>query len=121
MIRTTDDFEAFKASALDWQRRLGLTDWTLHFRFNEGSEPTTKEATIWYGVAHRQANITFHANKDDNSPHLPPARTGLHELLHILLADTVAAAARRASEDHDDVMQEEHRVIERLLNALAPL
>ena len=121
MIRTAADFEAFKASALDWQRRLGLTDWTLHFRFDETTTESDRFANIQLHRTCRQAALTFYANLHPDGCLVPVPRQALHEVLHVLLCDVLAVTAARASDDHAEVVLAEHSAIERLLNALAPV
>jgi len=104
----------FEASCRDWQVRLGLMDWTLTFRVEPPSG--NYEATICYDCASRQATLTsFGAGTPGRTK---ADRIALHEMLHLLFADTLVMAATRASDMHPDVGREEHRVIERLLNAL---
>jgi hypothetical protein len=48
----------------------------------------------------------------------PAEETALHEMLHLLMADVLSVAAKRRQEAHPDVVLEEHRAIERLVNVL---
>lgn len=103
----------FEKSCREWQIRLGLTDWTLSFKVApaEGNY----EATVEYNCDSRQAAVTAYANTTGADR---AERTAFHEMLHVLLADVLSEAALRASDTHPAVVREEHRVIERLLNAI---
>lgn len=103
----------FEAACRKWQVTLGLTDWTLHFK--TAPADGTHEALVEYNGENRHATITYFTKVQDA---LVPERVALHEMLHVLFADMLEIAARRASDGHADVAREEHRVIERLLNAL---
>ena len=107
----------FEASCRKWQAMLGLTDWTLHFKMEKGDG--TKHANVQYTCDSRQVIVTsFIERGEADGTRATPERIALHEMLHIALADYCTAAARFASDTHDDVIREEHKVIERLLNAL---
>lgn len=103
----------FEKSCRAWQVTLGLTDWTLSFKLARADG--TRQADVAYDVEGRQATITAYVKTSDASA---PERVALHEMLHLLFADMLAAAAARASDTHADVGREEHKAIERLLNAL---
>jgi hypothetical protein len=103
----------FEASCRKWQVTLGLTDWTLHFKTAKADG--AHEAMVEYNGENRHATITFFVGVKDA---LVAERVALHEMLHVLFADMLTIAAKRASDGHADVLLEEHRVIERLLNAL---
>lgn len=102
----------FERSCRHWQERLGLMDWTLRFKTAVSTE---YEAIVDYGIDHRQATITAYKTGGDTGY---ARRIALHEMLHLALADVIAAAAARGSDEHPDVIREEHRAIERLLNAI---
>lgn len=109
----TTPAQRFEAACRKWQVTLGLTDWTLTFKTTQGDGE--HEADVGYNCETRQATITYYKGVDDAAK---AERVALHEMLHVLLADMLQQAARRACDTHVDVAREEHRVIERLLNAL---
>lgn len=103
----------FEAACRRWQATLGLTDWTLTFK--TATADGEYEAYVEYNCENRHASITFFVGVKEA---LSPERVALHEMLHILFADMLSTAARLASDGHKDVGREEHKAIERLLNAL---
>lgn len=114
MSKPTPWTRAFEQACRQWQMRLGLTDWTLRFKVEKGDG--TKWAHVDYDLEARQAQLLSFSGAQE--PRAKPDRIALHEMLHILLADYVNLAARHGTDTHDNVTREEHRVIERLLNAL---
>lgn len=113
MSKPTTWTRDFERACLVWQARLGLTDWTIRFGVEKGDG--TKWAHVDYDVDARQVQITAYTFRE--LPRVSPDRIAMHEMLHILLADYVSIAANRGTDTHADVVREEHRVIERLLNA----
>lgn len=101
----------FARACRKWQARFGLTDWNLQVKVKGRDE--AHYAYVEYDNDSRHAAITYvegnNASIEDSA---------LHEVLHVLLADLLATAARRGSDTHDDVRREEHRLIERLLPLL---
>jgi hypothetical protein len=114
MTQATPWTRAFEKACRQWQAKLGLTDWTLRFKVEKGDG--SRWAHVNYDLDCRQVQVISYPSKDP--PHAAPERIALHEMLHILLADYVNVAASKGSDTHDDVVREEHRAIERLLNAL---
>lgn len=105
--------DRFEFACRKWQVTFGLTDWTLHFATAKADG--SHEAEVAYNSENRHATITFYIGVKDA---LAPERVALHEMLHVLFADMLDASCRRASDGHPDVLREEHRVIERLLNCM---
>jgi hypothetical protein len=114
MTKPTPWTRAFEKACWEWQIKLGLTDWTLRFKVEKGDG--SRWAHVDYDLECRQVQVISYPDKMDANPD----RIALHEMLHILLADYVSLAANRCSDTHTDVVREEHRAIERLLNALLP-
>lgn len=115
MTKPTSWTHSFEKSCRAWQTKLGLTDWTLRFKVEKGDG--TEYARVDLGLESRQVDVR--AFLPDRGEHkASPSRIALHEMLHLLLADLTYSAAARGSDSHADVIREEHRVIERLLNAL---
>ena len=112
-MKPTSWTRRFERACREWQVRLGLTDWTLSFKL--ARDNGTRQADVAYDVEGRQATVTAYVKVVDASA---PERVALHEMLHLLLADTLAVAAARASDTHADVGREEHKIIERLLNVI---
>jgi hypothetical protein len=112
MSKATVWTKAFEKSCREWHVKLGLTDWTVRYSVEKAHD--TNEAEVSYNCDSRHARITSYADAGDS---LPAHRVAIHEMLHLLFADMIEVAAQRGSA-HTDVAREEHRVIERLLNAL---
>jgi hypothetical protein len=111
MSKPTPWTKRFEASCRKWHVKLGLTDWTIRYAVEKASD--TNEAEVAYNCDSRHAKITAYASAGEA---LSPERVALHEMLHLLFADVIEVAAQRGS-SHADVAREEHRLIERLLNA----
>lgn len=103
----------FERECRDWQVRLGLTDWAITFARAESTEED--EAEVAYSCANRSATMTSMLGAPNPSP---PGRVALHEMLHLLLADPLHMAAKRGKDTHADVVRDEHRAIERLMDAM---
>lgn len=109
-------FSVFRREVEHWVRRFGLTDWKVSVVHNK--KPNERRAGIAYNTENRSARITYFSKQ--TGPQLmeqSPDKSALHEVLHLLLADAMAVAARRG-DNHDDAIREEHRVIERLMGAI---
>jgi hypothetical protein len=105
--------ERFEAACCAWQTRLGLLDWAFRFKVEEGDD--TKDAEVDMDHDARTAIFTYYTKGDHADP---PERLAAHEVLHVLLVELLEAAVLRCHVEHKDVEREEHRAIERLLNAL---
>lgn len=103
----------FERACRKWQITLGLMDWTFTFRTDK--QDGSRYADVSYDCDSRQATITAYT---DTLTSARAERIALHEMFHVLLADVLRAAAARGDDGHKDVRLEEHRVIERLLNAI---
>lgn len=103
----------FEKSCRAWQTKLGLTDWSIIYRVDRMPGAW---ACVTYDVDSRTAAIT--SNPDSKGVgQCAPERIALHEMLHLLFADTIATASARGA-DHVDTGRAEHALIERLLNAI---
>lgn len=103
----------FEAACRHWQRELGLTDWTIAFKVEKADGGI--EADVSYNCDDRHALLTSHIKVERA---LGAERVGLHEMLHLLFADMLKMASQRGNDMHADVLREEHKVIERLLNVV---
>lgn len=116
-LKTTKrDFEFFKAAALEWQQRLGLTDWNLYFVHEKVDECYAQ--TRWELPA-TLATITLSLNWDSLRPKTDEELKvlALHEVLHVLFAPYCSAAEDRylgPSQLHGV----EHAIIRRLEKVL---
>lgn len=109
------DFAAYRAACLMWQRRLGLDDWRLTFTLDKTPNPRAF-ARVDFDAPARHADLVLFGR---SSTAVPIARRALHEMLHLAWADLLKITAARASDMHADVLLEEHRLIERMMKALA--
>lgn len=112
-VKSTPWTRRFERSCREWQVALGLTDWTLAFRVARADG--NYEATVEYNCENRQATLTSFTGVTDADR---AERVALHEMLHLLFADMLHASSLRASDTHPEVGREEHKAIERLLNAI---
>ena len=100
-------YQEFTKCVNDWVGKLGLRDWYVWVQHS--AETSECEALIEYDKDTRHACITYFSSCPDPQP---IERVALHEVLHLLFADTIP------EDCGDDVAREEHRVIERLLHVL---
>lgn len=107
------DFKAFKAHCERWIRRFGLLDWRVDYRAD--TRPPEYGAEIHSDIECRHATIRYNVA---TTVSMTTEHLALHEVLHLLLADHNGTLAIRASRQHADVLQEEHRLLERLLGVL---
>ena len=105
--------ERFEASCREWQAKFGLFDWAFIFAVEEGDETKFAEVDMCHDA--REATFTYYTKIEHRDA---PERLALHEVLHVLLNEMLEMAILRCHPEHKDVEREEHRVIERLLNAL---
>lgn len=101
----------FEKACRKWQTKLGLTDWSI--AFSVGKTHPDNVADVAYDGPSRHATVTSYTAPTNANPE----RVALHEMLHLLFADMLRAAAQRG-EFHQDVVLEEHRAIERLTKIL---
>ena len=107
-----EDAKVFDSFVLKWQAKFNLGDW----RIERGRRPASKGAmaTVEFDEAARLATYKL---GDFGAEAITPEsleKTAIHELLHILLHDLIAAADSRT-----DVEAAEHRVINVLERLLA--
>ena len=119
MSKTTkEDFGKFKMFALDWQRRLGLTSWSLYFDRKKEDMRDTYACCYW-DMGSQLATIVLTTDWDDLRPKNDGEleRVALHEVLHVGLAELVSQAeARYTTQAAIDMA--EHSIIRRLENSL---
>ena len=109
MEQTADDrFRIFTFDVENWVNKLGLKDWYVDIKHDRRG--TDYEALVEYDKETRHATFTFYSAGQSSSYSIE--RLALHEVLHLLFADTIP------EDCGDDVAREEHRVIERLLHVL---
>ena len=106
--RAHDRYDQFYFAVNNWIDRLGLKDWYVDIKHDQ--EGTDYEALVEYDKETRHATFTFYSAGQSSSYSIE--RLALHEVLHLLFADTIP------EDCGDDVAREEHRVIERLLHVL---
>lgn len=112
-MKSTTWTRRFEKSCRAWQVKLGLTDWSITYRVDH---MPSAWARVEYDVDSRTALITSNGYMKGLGERAPE-RIALHEMLHLLFADTIDTAGRRGG-DHVDTGRAEHAVIERLLNAI---
>lgn len=114
MKTTKEDFLLFKKYALEWQERLGVTEWALYFEHTKDNMTDVYAQVFWDNGA-RLATIRFNKDWDGLREKSPKEieRAALHEVLHVLFADFCAAGeARYSTQAYLD--SSEHAVIRRL-------
>lgn len=114
--QTARDFPEFKACVYKWVGKYGLTDWRVTTE-NAGKNDD-KFATVRYDATSRFAHFEFYWGGETT---MSVERTACHEVVHLHVADLIAIAALRGYTHHDEVILEEHRYIERELNAMMGL
>ena len=98
-----------------WHRRFGLTDYQLIVEHRERQSDDTAMARVHISVDSRIATVKWF---DHPEPVLSLRNLAKHEMLHVLLSDFVFTAASLRSNEHDDVIREEHKVIARLMDVI---
>jgi len=109
MKTTKKQFSEFKKACLEWQKRLGLLDWSLYFGMSKLEDAY---ATVNINVLGRVATVLLTSVLEDKdvADNLDIGLTALHEMLHILLARMqYIATARYVTEE--EVLEEEHSII----------
>lgn len=97
-----DPQQEFFAHLLSWRDELNLRDWVFHL---EGARPRGAAASVSFNVPARMA--VFRLGDCDG---YSADELALHEALHVLLHDLIAAC--RAPDSGDAcIAGEEHRVI----------
>lgn len=111
----SDRPERFEAECRRRQVRFGLADWAFRFKVEEGDE--TKDCQVDMDHDARTAIFTYFTKGE----HLDsPEREAAHEVYHVVLVELLEVTVLRGHVEHRDVAREEHRAIERMLNAEAP-
>ena len=108
------DYDKFKAACERWRLKFGLMDWLVTYE-SERRDPEYG-ARIFTDASCRHALVKYNLNR-------VLGRRGLdvlarHEILHLLFTDYGIMCARRGDHLHDDVMREEHKIIERIIGLL---
>ena len=103
----------FEDSCCQWGAKLGLLDWAFSFRSESGDGMTCAKVDI--DRDSREATFTAYTNAKQG---YSPERIALHEVLHVLLNEMQEVTVERGNIEHRDVVREEHRAIERLLNLI---
>lgn len=94
--------QEFLAALLGWRETLNLRDWVFHL---ENARPRGAAASVSFDVPARMAAFRLGDHEGYS-----PDELALHEALHVLLHDLIAAC--RAPDSGDAcIAGEEHRVI----------
>lgn len=113
---TLKDFDTYQKLCLEWQKRLGLTNWALYFQRDD--DRSSYGRTRW-DIDGAVATITLSKEWDDfrsiNDSELN--RLALHEMLHVLLAEIVHVAESRYTND-GELSVVEHHVLRRIENVI---
>ena len=114
-IPTPEDARFFALCVKKWQEILNLGDW----RIEKGLKPAKQAmASVEFNESARLATYRLGDFGAEEITHESLDCTALHELLHVMLHDLLAAAQDPKS-SQDDIDKQEHRVInllERLLS-----
>jgi len=114
MQKTTKaEFAQFKRHFLFWQKRFGLTDWSVcfhHETFEGGYACISSDANT------RRADVTLNLDKLEN---IDIGRLGLHECLHLLVADLSSLGGERFVTE-EDINRAEESLVVRLEKVLGP-
>ena len=113
-IPTPEDARFFALCVKKWQEILNLGDW----RIEKGLKPAKQAmASVEFNEGARLATYRLGDFGAEEITNESLETTALHELLHVMLHDLLAAAQDPKS-SQDDIDKQEHRVInllERLL------
>jgi hypothetical protein len=114
-IPTPEDARFFALCVKKWQEILNLGDW----RIEKGLKPAKQAmASVEFNESARLATYRLGDFGAEEITNESLETTALHELLHVMLHDLLAAAQDPKS-SQDDIDKQEHRVInllERLLS-----
>jgi len=106
MQKTTKaEFTQFQKDFLYWQNRFGLTDWAVYFhhiQFEGGY------ASIGRELESRRADVTLNLERGDG---FTMDGLGLHECLHLLVADLSSLGGERFVTEEDISRAEESLVV----------
>lgn len=108
---TEKDFSVFKAECQKWIRRFGLTDWKIHYHFEEVDDGLAGINRDFEGKIARISLNPFQENCTKQDVNVK--RSARHEVLHLLLGELDYLNGRRliSSNTWDAA---EHTVIRRL-------
>ena len=118
MKTTKKDFELFKKTCLEWQKKLYLDSWELFFVHEKA---TGARAAIRTETTNHQAVVVFATDwsKANIEPKTPEAikKVAVHEMCHLLIGNlSNLGNSRYVSEDEINSAEEE--VVRRLLKVL---
>ena len=115
-VRQHRDFaKRFEREVRRLQVKLGLLDWSFSFKVEEGDADTVASATM-----DRDGRSVIFRVFLSGPTDVTPESVALHEVLHVLYTEALDLAAERGNAMHRDVIREEHRAIERLINFIDP-
>jgi hypothetical protein len=109
------EFEVFKSECFRWVKRLGLSDWKLHFAFEEVENGLASINTDFEGKIARVSLNPFQERVPKREVNVKSSAR--HEMLHLLLSELRWMNSRRFITDNSWEAAE-HAVIRRLENAL---
>lgn len=120
MKTTKKDFELFKSECQKWIDRFGLTEWTVHFKFNSLSDRYIRARTN-YDINAGSAAITLNRDSENDPTKVyygtSLADTAKHEVLHLLFAKLSSKATSRYLND-GELEEAEHAILMRLMKVL---
>ena len=106
-IPTPEDARFFALCVKKWQEILNLGDW----RIEKGLKPAKQAmASVEFNESARLATYRLGDFGAEEITNESLETTALHELLHVMLHDLLAAAQDPKS-SQDDIDKQEHRVI----------
>lgn len=103
----------FKHHVLQWIDKFGLYDWRCIFTVEK--DAGDRIATVQVNPGSRVATFICYTTSESV---MPVERIALHEVLHLLLADTLAEAVKHEDYYHDDIARLEHAAMERLMRVI---
>ena len=112
---TSKEFEIFKESFLFWKEKFGLTDWQVYFAVND-----LDSCFAALNASHNTRSALVELTREvrpDLVIAFDPAKSGLHEAAHLLLADFSGLAFDRFVMS-SDLLKEEERIVNRLVTLL---
>ena len=115
---TKKEFLEYKQSVRNWMKKFGMaSSWNIDFKqrtIGDGISGNTTYNTVSRNACFQLAEVQtgdycLHDNMDE---------LGLHEVLHLLLADLVWTTKEMKDDAHDLVIAKEHEVLLRLIPVL---
>lgn len=111
---TRAEFEAFKKSFLEWQRKLGLLAYSPAFQLKKMDG---RFAEIDVNHMGKIALVTLNSETDtDNIPFWNPAGSGAHEAFHLLIA-RISWLGHYRYTTRDEINEEDEAIVRRLEHA----